>query len=312
MLIGNLLGMEPVPPVSNLGLMQTGTHIGVEIEINTPDSRDAFNSRYWNTVPEGSVQGFEAVLAQPLGGSELVTALDEAEREIEGLRGDDKFPELTSVHIHTDIRDMTVTQLINFLTLSIMFENVLYNYVEPHRSKNHFCLPMSDATECLHKLKSFVTHHRADTLTRDRIHSLFQAGDVKYAGINLSSIPRYGSLEFRMHHGTANSTDLIRWINILLKIKEYAMGEGRSPTNILETKISIGISTIFEEVLGDYSGILRYEGIEEDILDGIRNAQDFVSVYYVPVGRVLLNDIPDSDLDLHSNYITWLENRNGN
>ena len=305
---GNRVDNRPVP---ELGLMQTNTKVGVEIEIATSSNRSAFNGNYWTTVSEGSIQGFEIVLLQPQGGSNLVAALEQAERSVAQLAGNNKFPEMTSVHAHIDIRDMTPTQLINFLTLSIMLENVLYNYVEPHRSKNHFCLPMSDATECLQKLRSFVSYHRQDNLSRDRVRSLFHPDALKYAGINLSSIPRYGSLEFRMHHGTANSTDLIRWINILLKIKEYAMGDGRSPTNILETKIELGISTIFEQVLGHYSEILRYEGIEDDILDGIRNAQDFVSVYSVPIGRNVNGDIPNRSLPLFSNYREWYrENHN--
>ncbi len=307
MLVGNLLGMSQPNRVTNLGIMQTGTHVGVEIEISTSSSSSQFSSSYWNTVPEGSVPGFEAVLDRPMAGSELVIALEEAEQQISRLSGSNKFPEMTSVHVHVDIRDMTVTQLINFLTLSIMFENVLFNYVEHHRSKNHFCLPMTDATDCLNRLKRFVEQARTDSLSRDRIRSLFTSDEVKYAGINLSSIPRYGSLEFRMHHGTADSTALIRWINILLKIKEYAMGGDRSPTNILETKIEVGISSIFEQVLGGYSEILGYEGIEDDILDGIRNAQDFVSIYQLPLGRNPTQDIPDSDSSLFNQYNQWVE-----
>lgn len=299
MLVHELFNSGQGSQAANFGLMVSGTKLGYEIEIQTGDSSSSIErSRYWRAVSEGSVQGFEAVLREPQGGVDLVSALEEAETIIGELRGSDKFPEMTSVHVHVDVRDMTIIQLFNFITLAIMFEPVLYNYVEPHRNKNHFCLPMSDADNILRSLTRVVARYRRDgRLSRDYLRSQWNQDEVKYAGINLSSICRYGSLEFRMHHGTADSTSLIRWGNILLKIREYAMGSDRSPNNILDTKKEVGIDNIFTQVLGQYSGVLGYEGVDLDILEGIRNAQDFVALFSQPVGRNIFQDIPNQSME---------------
>ncbi len=298
MLVSEIIGRSSGGLAGELGLMVSGTKVGVEIEIQTNSSSHPVDrSEYWRPVSEGSVQGFEIVLREPQGGTDLVSALEEAESLVDRMGGNEKFPEMTSVHVHVDVRDMTEIQLFNFLTLAIMFEPVLYNYVEPHRNKNHFCLPMSDADDVLGRLYRLVSRYRQHgNINRDQLRSLFSPDEVKYAGINLSSIPHYGSLEFRMHHGTASSTALIRWINVLLKMHQYAMEPNRSPNNILDTKIEVGIETIFQQVLGQYSGVLSYEGVDDDILDGIRNAQDFVALFAQPAGRNVLQDIPNQTL----------------
>lgn len=311
MLMYELLQLNrPSAPEGDQGLMVSNSKVGVEIEIQTNSGAESFRDTAWSAVPEGSIRGFEIVLSRPLSGALLVEALDDAEEKINTLRGDNKFSEMTSTHVHIDIRDMEVDQLLNFLTLSIMFENVLYSYVAEHRSKNHFCLRTNDCTDVLERLDKLVKAKVAGNLTHRTFSELFSVESVKYAGINLSSIARYGSLEFRMHHGTGTANEIIRWVNILLSLKEYAMGEGRTPTNILDTKKELGISSIFSSALGSYSGILSYEEVEEDILNGIRNAQDFVSVLLVPQGRSVMTDIPNNPEHsvLHRQFSEWRDN----
>lgn len=293
MMIGNILGLTILRPVTNPGIMVTGDPVGVEVEIENNSSSRVDRLSNWNVVGEGSINGFEAVLSQPMGGLHLVQALQELEDALSERTQEQMFSEMTSTHIHINVTDLTADELFSFITLAIMFEPVLYNYVAPHRNKNHFCLPMSDADDVLVRLAQVVMAHRRGDLSRGHFSTRFSMNQCKYAGINLSSIARYGSLEFRMHQGTSRTTDIIRWVNILLTLKEHS--RGRSPVNILETKVEMGIMSQFVEILGNYSGILTYEGIEDDILDGIRNAQDFVALYNIPVGRGVLSDIPNSD-----------------
>jgi hypothetical protein len=301
----NILGMSRVeePFDINSSIFKSTSYIGVEVEVErTPNS--VFTSLpSWSRVSEGSIDGWEAVLRRPMRTHELFLALNEF-NDVSFNRG--AFTERTSVHIHVDIRDMTFDQFMNFLTLSTMFEAVLYKYVASHRSHNHFCWSLLDCQSTLHRIASICRANRNSENLNSAIRNNFNADSTKYAGINLSSVPRYGSLEFRMHEGTANSTSLIRWINILMSIKEYAMGEGRTPLNILETKQSLGIDSIFTAVLGDYKGILTYEGVDKDILQGIRSAQDFV--------YVINNDLQDAtpptiETSLYTDFLSTINNR---
>lgn len=267
---------EPETPV-NMGesvFVDSVTNVGVEIEIENAPSSSCSNLQSWNRVSEGSIQGFELVLNRPHAGDDLFCALN----ELHGLTlSEGNFTPRTSVHVHIDVRDLTVDQFMNFITLSMMFEPVLYKYVAPHRTHNHFCWQLGECQGIIDKLVSLASNNRRSTRNfSDYFRMAFSVGGTKYAGINLSAVPRYGSLEFRMHEGTAHVPSLIRWINILLSIKAYAKDPERTPINILEVKQDEGIGSIFETVLGGYQGVLSYDGVEDDILKGIRVAQDFV------------------------------------
>ncbi len=275
----SILGMASPTHPSALGgsIFVSESFVGLEIEMEGVSSQAVANLTHWNRVSEGSISGYEIVLKKPKCQDELFLALCEID-VIKGRQSlDNAFSERTSVHVHVDIRDMTFNQMMAFITLSAMFEPVLYKYVAEHRSNNHFCWSLLDCQDLINRITKV---YKADSTTNSRNNAISQAwtaSATKYAGINLSSVPRYGSLEFRMHEGTANKNSIIRWINILLSIKAYCMERDNiTPLNVLQTKEDMGIDSIFTEVLGGYKGILSYGGVEDDILKGIRSAQDFV------------------------------------
>ena len=267
--------IEPKPYSPSHSMFVSDSYVGVEIEMEGVSSSILRDVPSWRSVAEQSVDGWELVLRKPMCENGLYLALNE-------LRGLDvpatAFTERTSVHVHIDVRDMTYLQLINYIALSVMFEPVLYKYVAPHRSSNHFCWSFLDCEALITRVSEVNrAYNTGDSRSvRDAMERRFSVGATKYSGINLSSIPKYGSLEFRMHEGTMNVNAITRWINILLSIKKYAMGEDRTPSNILETKQDVGIDSIFTAVLSDYRGVLSYQGVNNDILKGIRAAQDFV------------------------------------
>lgn len=280
MLMSNITGRSlPTKDALNPNsIFRSNSYVGIEIETESTSRSLGDGLESWQVVSEGSVDGYELVLKEPMCGDKLYLALHELlglSRSLDPVR---TFTERTSNHIHIDVSDMTYVQFINFLTLSVMFEQVLYKYVAPHRSNNHFCWSFLDCQSLVDRVKQ-VNNTARNGSPRDVMNAFehhFSAGSTKYSGINLSSVSRYGSLEFRMHEGTMDVNAIIRWINILLTMKEYAMDAGRTPENILVTKQEVGIDSIFTAVLGDYRGILTYPGVERDILEGIRSAQDFV------------------------------------
>ena len=267
-----------VPHSQNLSIFRSESYVGIEIEMENVSSSVLTGLPSWRQVSEQSVDGWELVLRQPKCTHGLFLALE----ELQAIRGNideaSTFTERTSNHFHIDIRDMTYIQLMNFLTLAVMFEPVFFKYVAPHRSSNHFCWSFLDCQNLITRIKKVNDVYREGNpeAVRSVMRDQFNPNATKYSAINLSSIPRYGSLEFRMHEGTLNTNAMIRWINILLSLKNYAMDQDRTPSNILETKQDVGIDSIFTAVLGEYRGILSYDGVEEDILKGIRSAQDFV------------------------------------
>lgn len=271
MLMHRLLSKSE-PPI-NLNFEQSifvdDSFVGIEVEYE--GSNRPSNLTHWNVVSEGSVAGYELVLNQPKRTHLLFAAINELSTI--SFR-DSAFSERTSVHVHIDIRDLTFTQFLSFLTLCVMFERVLYKYVAPHRSGNHFCWSFTDAPGILERIIKLA--NASEENVANILRNAFNVNSTKYSGINLSSVNSYGSLEFRMHHGTADTKEIIRWVNILLSLKSYAKREEVTPQSILEYKQEAGISSIFNAVLGMYRGILDYQDVDVDILEGIRAAQEFV------------------------------------
>ena len=280
MLLSNVLSRTLPPKLDRSAdsVFVSNSYIGIEIEMEGVPESALQGIPAWNRVSEGSVQGYELVLRNPECGDQLYLAIQQLTNVSSNTNLSNAFSERTSNHVHVDVTDMTYMQFINFLTLSVMFEKVLYKYVAPHRSSNHFCWSFFDCQAIISKIKLVNEAARSENPSqlRSALQEHFCPDYTKYSGINVSSVPRYGSLEFRMHEGTMEVNRIIRWINILLSIKEYAMDEGRTPSNILETKQDVGIDSIFTAVLGNYRGILSYPDVEVDILQGIRSAQDFV------------------------------------
>lgn len=298
MLMYQLLN-KPAPEVPLNGdvsvFVDPTTHVGIEIEVENTSSSISERLPSWTRVADGSVSGFELVLSQPTAGDDLFCAIN----ELSGISfSEEAFSQRTSVHVHVDIRSMTFDQLINFITIATMFEPVLYKYVAPHRNNNHFCWPLSECQGIITRLLKVIHAHNNGQELRPLLDSYLPMNHVKYAGINLSSIKRFGSLEFRMHEGTADVPTIIRWVNILLSMRDYAMHPDRTPLNILETKQDEGIESIFTTILGGYTGVLTYDGVEEDILKGIRVAQDFVQEMR-PRPNIV---VPRTDTTLIDNY----------
>lgn len=314
MLMSEILGRNvPTRPVqSGQSIFVNDTYVGIEIEMENVNSSSLNNIPSWRRVEEGSVSGYELVLRNPLCGDQLFLALQELRNISDNTDLSRAFSERTSDHIHIDVRDMTFNQFMNFLTLSVMFEKVLYKYVAPHRSSNHFCWSFFDCQSLITKVKAVCETARSGDVNdiRHSMASNFDASSTKYSGINLSSVPRYGSLEFRMHEGTMEVNSIIRWINILLSIKDYAMDQDRTPSNILETKQDVGIDSIFTAVLGNYRGILTYEGVEQDILEGIRSAQDFV-YNITTTERINYNQVlPNEESNVFNLLLSSMDNEN--
>lgn len=312
MLLSNVLNrnLPEKPELSTNSVFISNSYVGIEIEMEGVASSSLQNIPSWQRVSEGSVNGFELVLRSPMCGDQLYLAIQQLTNVSSNTDLSNAFSERTSNHVHIDVTDLTYIQFINFLTLSVMFEKVLYKYVAPHRSSNHFCWTFFDCQDIISRIKAVNEVARTENYEalRQEMCIQFDANHTKYSGINVSSVPRYGSLEFRMHEGTMDVNKIIRWVNILMSIKDYAKDEGRTPNNILETKQEVGIDSIFTAVLGNYRGVLTYPGVDLDILQGIRSAQDFVYQVTTTETRNVNRELPSIDTGSFNRLLSSLDN----
>lgn len=258
--------------------------LGVEIEL---EDVLHFNSVYfrkhpfWTIVNEGSLRNngreyvMEAQLPRervPLRGKDVVDALDYFDRVVKKYSEEyspPKATERTSIHIHIDVRDLSKEELVSFILLYTSFEPVFYSIFGAGREDNPYCKPIS-TEECSIRISEIIRSESDgslfDTISRGS----------KYDACNILSICKRGSLEFRLHRGTYDTSVILVWINLLLMLRKYACSENFDMKDLPERASQLGMSDFLKTVFGEYADHILVDAIEDDILKGIRIAQDML------------------------------------
>ena len=250
----------------------TPDKIGVEIELENFNTRPDRGFKYWNIVGDGSLRnnGAELVMLHPTCG----TGIKGAFTELKKFLGDNpQFDanERTSVHCHVDVRDMDVHQVFKMMLAYLVFEGSLYHVAGPSRRESNFCPPIGICDQALQIIGQMDSH--GERYERDRLEMhIGQFG--KYCGVNFNSIPRFGSLEFRMHEGTVDVDRIERWCNTLLCLKQVGREEAFVPAQLPEIMSNEGPASLCEKIFGAYSGpLLEDPNFEDNCYEGIRNAE---------------------------------------
>ena len=104
------------------------------------------------------------------------------------------------LHVHINMKDMGKEGLANFVTTWAQQEDFLFGLCAPSRRNNHYCEPisMTDA---------------------QNIATQFRASGRAYGNrgaLNITSYPKLGTFEIRMHQGTLNPEKMRAWVKLLL------------------------------------------------------------------------------------------------
>lgn len=280
--LGTILG-KSTPPIKykeDSRLVLNDCLIGVEIELE--DIRQDLHLRkyrdhgawnFWKVEEDGSLRGEyarEFVLAAPLAGESLVTALLLLEDVLStGAKQLPNCSERTSVHVHLNVSDLTTKEIRYLLGLYYAVEPLLFKYVGNNRDKNIYCLPGDIVTEDLLQFNSLGEENIKYLLNN------YQKYDRKYSALNLSSLKKYGSLEFRHKGGDWRAYSNLTWINLILCMKRYILeGNGTYNPDELPAKLSVmGEDKFIDDVFGSFADGLKYPGFEKDVREGIRTSQ---------------------------------------
>jgi hypothetical protein len=207
-------GLKPdlrVADYANFKLCEPKKRIGIEIEVENLTVGSVEYDRYiWVPKNDGSLRnnGLEFV-SLALAGHEIVYAVDNFYKNLP--RSAD-FSERTSIHIHANMRDQTVGQLLTTLMLYTTFEQLLFEFAGPQRRNNIFCVSVQE-TRYPYLISDFFKNQSLVDLTRDW---------KKYSGLNLRSLRNLGTIEYRIMEGHNNPRRLLNWINIILRMSQYA------------------------------------------------------------------------------------------
>lgn len=172
----------------------------------------------------------------------------------------------TSVHVHVNFGTEKLRTIYNFITLSLILDELFVSQNGDHRVGNNFCLRAKDALGQVLMLTNSIKGG----------HQFFQLGGnaERYSSINFTSLTKFGSVEFRSLECTTHEGRLMHWIGTLDYLKQHAKTY-KNPAEIIQQFSSRGPREFLKLALGPFSHkYLSTPGLEIMLMDGMRIAQD--------------------------------------
>jgi len=249
-----------------IGCRETSGEIGVEIEMEahklpTPD----LVQTYWRVEQDPSLRGesCEFVLRKPLDKDDLSKALLELDGALKTSKTEVKNTYRAGIHIHINVQDLTPRQLITFISLYFMLEEVFLSFCDKSRAGNHFCLRLSDASYTLDAITQAVLDGNFKSLNTE---------DLRYASLNVTSLFKYGSIEFRALESMTDFEKIKIWALSLLRLKDFVKTVNK-PTDILNQASERGFTNFSKDVFGEFYKHFAQFITEDQIRKGVRNIQ---------------------------------------
>jgi hypothetical protein len=180
--------------------------IGLELEIE--GSFENFsNPTYWRSVPEGSLRnGCELALITPCNIDKIPSRIEDYKKAMAKCK---LVPSIrTSVHMHINVQRETFRSVFSFMMAYWMFENILVRLNGRNREGNLHCLRLSDAKG----IYSFISKGLRSGNILDK---QFLSSEYRYGALNLCSIPKFGSIEFRFMRFPDDIDDITEWVQEL-------------------------------------------------------------------------------------------------
>lgn len=265
------------------GVKQQKGEVGIEIEVegnqfpkHEYDGYEEVDPEYipyeWVYHRDGSLRGVdnaEYVLRKPLPFNDVPAAVNNLWEMFSKYGTELDESNRTSVHVHLNVQQWHINRLCSFLALYYSVEEILTAYSGEHRVGNLFCLRAKDAPGVIAEVKEFFQANGKGTFSNG----------MHYAGLNVSPLHRFGSVEVRTMRGALLAEEVIDWVSILQRLYDISK-EYPDPRRVVEGFSGEGAMAYFERVFGPHStkvlngcGMSAME-VLSSLHEGIRFAQD--------------------------------------
>ena len=163
----------------------------------------------WKIVTDGSLPNYTTcgeIVSPVLKGLDGVAELKkvcDALDTIEGIT----VTRRCGLHVHLGVDDLTVRQI-----------QTVYERYADYEAQIDLVMPRSrrqDANWC-----GTITSRKNRVKRSRNKNSLARSAGTRYLKVNLESLARYGTLEFRQHSGTLNFTKIVNWLSFLMAFVE--------------------------------------------------------------------------------------------
>jgi len=187
--------------------------LGIEIEVENMKKSLPIVEFYWNVKDDNSLRnnGLEFT-STPLRAKQVEYALDYYNKVATANNKPD-YSNRTSVHVHINVRDLTLDQIKNFVLLYALFEKHFFHIAGTKRESSIFCVPLYKTTP-VGNISNLENH-----LQYWHKYNALNLGTV----IGSNGLPMYGTVEFRHLYGTGDKKTIINWINNILALRKEAI-----------------------------------------------------------------------------------------
>lgn len=249
---------------------------GIEIEVegsgvtlNTPK----LPVHEWKVVADGSLRGesFEAVQREPKGLTESCAAVKNFYEVItaNGAKIHDSMR--AGLHIHLNCQNITLKRMFTFMTAYYCIEDMLVDYLGEERAGNLFCLRLSDAED--------ISFAIANCLKKESLGAIgyFTNDNLRYAAMNLVSLSKFGTLEFRAMRTPTTAEPVIEWLKILDRLY---LGSKKfdNPAALISAMSANGEKEVLSSLLPEdfAKKLFNRPDFEDSLYKAIRNIQHWV------------------------------------
>lgn len=272
--------------------------IGIEIEIEQAANFEfklLENTNLWKRVKEGSLRndGREfATVGMGLLGSGLTRAINDFEKALKKCEATE-VSYRTAIHIHLDVTDMTMQEFKTFLVLYCIYEMQLFQWEGNNRDGNIYCVPWAASAGLPAKVAGLFGHTKHDYFI-DYLHKHFR----KYAALNLESLYRFGTVEFRHLLTTKDMQKVRNWINIIMQLKHSSraiciLQEEQENHDLMLLLSALGWADFNALVWQDMAEQVLEGQIDKCFWDAMADAQQ---IYYEAGERIERSPIPKGNL----------------
>lgn len=267
--IRDVIGMDPVASytsskVTAIPNPYPSLLFGLELEIeNLPDWDDMKLIQGAMTQTEdGSLRNYgREFITSPMTYSHVDMVLRDffSRNKI----NESNYSERCSIHVHTNVQDITFEQLANICMLYQVFERVLFRWIGHERDRNIFCVPWYDTSHMTYRV-----------VNRLKSGDKWVAGEwQKYTALNLVPVTGQGTIEWRHMNGHCDINRIMQWLRFIQHMYRIATA---TPCEQLQNMLTMLNTTsqyqdVMNTVFQDDAKLLRQPGYEIDLEDGVLN-----------------------------------------
>ena len=231
--------------------------VGIEVEVERVNDDESAPTG-WNVKGDGSLRNNGVEFITPPIESGWVPGM--FQRLLEFLDENAAFTMRTSIHVHVNAQDLTLTQAYETLCWYALVEPLLYRFVGRSRENSVFCVPLyknSSATQLYLSSGRFQRHVEWR----------------KYNGFNLACLSSMGTLEFRQMSGTNSTPHLTNWVKLVTRLVDFTKNNtGPTPHEWLLGDVDYNYAwRTIQEILGELTSLVDHFVTDDTLATGLES-----------------------------------------